>query len=55
MYVCLAVDKFHGIRLGDNLKLWQYIFSELVMIAIFLIYDTVCSVLKTHTHTHKYF
>ena len=31
-------DKFPGIRLGDNLKLWQYIFDGLVMPAILLIH-----------------
>ena len=46
----IPVDKFHRIWLGDNLKLWQYIFGELVMIAIFLICDTVCTVIDTHTH-----
>ena len=41
-------DKFHSIWLGDNLKLWQYIFfGELVMTAIFFMYNTVCTVIKT--------
>ena len=48
-------NKFHSIWLGNNLRLKQYNFDDLIMSVSFLMYDTVCAVRDTHTKISVHF